>query len=492
MQSTPAPEAPAQAQLQRGLNTRHITFIALGTAVGTGLFYGSAAGIQAAGPGVVLAFMLAGAAVYLVMRALGEMAVREPISGSFVAYASRYLGPFAGFLTGWTYVFELAVVIVADTTAVTVYMAFWYPDVPAWVWVAATMVVLGLINVTHVGSFGEAEFWFSLIKVLAIVGMIFGGVILMFSGASFQDGVTPGPHNLVEHGGFLPHGLMGVLTALTIVTFSFGGTETLGIAAGEAEDPESALPRAVNTVPVRILFFYLGSMLVIMSLVPWTTVDGETSPFVQIFKTLGVPFAPHLLNFVVLTAAVSAINACIFTNARLLHHMAHDGHAPRVFTAVTRGGVPWVTVVAMLGVMAAGAVFMSVKEDTFGIVAGVATFAVVFTWALILASHLGMRRALARHGQAPGAFPMPGGRVGAWLGLAFVAVVAGTMAFEQGGAVLGALGGPDALQTALAQPFVIGVLWLAVLAAAWAVPAVRRSARRHDCHGTPPPLTWDV
>ena len=463
----------AQAQLQRGLTARHIMFIALGTAVGTGLFYGSAGGIQAAGPGVILAFLLAGGAVFLVMRALGEMALREPVSGSFVAYATRYLGPMAGFATGWTYIFELAVVIVADTAAVTAYMAFWYPQVPAWVWVAATMAALGLVNLSHVGSFGEAEFWFSLIKVVAIVAMIFGGVILMFTGASYQPGVTAGLHNLVDHGGFLPHGILGVLTALTIVTFSFGGTETLGVAAGEAKDPATALPKAVNTVPVRILLFYVGSMVVIMSLVPWTAVDGQTSPFVQIFDALGIPFAAHILNFVVLTAAVSAINACIYTTGRLLHHMAHDGQAPHAFTAVSRRGVPWLTVLAMLGVMAAGAVFITLNEDAFGIVAGVATFAVIFTWAMILLAHHAMRRAMRRAGEEPPSFAMPGGTAGTWAGLAFVAVVAATMVVD----------------AQARQPLVIGLVWLALLALAWAVPAVRRSARRHARTGQLP-LTW--
>ena len=276
-------------ELHRGLSQRHIMFIAIGTAIGTGLFYGSAGGIQTAGPGVILSFLIAGAAVYLVMRALGEMTLREPVSGSFAAYASRYLGPFAGYVTGWTFVFELAVVIVADTAAITKYMAFWFPEVPAWAWVAATILVIGLINMTHVGNFGEAEFWLTLIKVGAIVAMIFGGVILMFSGASFADGTPAGLNNLVDHGGFLPHGVLGVLAALAIVTFSFGGIETLGVAAGEAKDPEKVLPKAINTVPIRILLFYVLTMVVIMSLMPWTSVDGSASPFVRSSRASACP-----------------------------------------------------------------------------------------------------------------------------------------------------------------------------------------------------------
>ncbi|MCD0172835.1 amino acid permease [Micrococcus luteus] len=463
-------DAERPGQLHRGLTQRHIIFIALGTAIGTGLFYGSAGGIQAAGPGVILAFLIAGFAVFLVMRALGEMTLHEPVSGSFAAYASRYLGPFAGYVTGWTFVFELAVVIVADTAAITTYMAFWFPEVPAWAWVAATILVVGLINVTDVGNFGETEFWLTLIKVGAIVAMIFGGIILMFTGASYQEGATAGVHNLVEHGGFLPMGMLGVLTALTVVTFSFGGIETLGIAAGEAKDPEKSLPRAINTVPVRILLFYVGTMVVIMSLVPWTAVDGSTSPFVQIFDALGVPFAPHILNFVVLTAAVSAINACIYSSGRLLYAMAHDGQAPRAFTRVNRGGVPWLTVAVMMGVLVVGAVLITVDPNAFGLVAGVASFAVVFTWTMILLSHRAMRARMAAAGQRPSSFRMPFGIVGTVFGLAFVAAVVITMATT-----------PDSR-----QPLLIGVAWMVVLSLAWFVTGVRRTASAHARTGSLP------
>ena len=460
----------AQSQLHRGLSQRHIMFIALGTAIGTGLFYGSAGGIQTAGPGVILSFLIAGFAVYLVMRALGEMTLREPVSGSFAAYASRYLGPFAGYVTGWTFVFELAVVIVADTAAITKYMAFWFPGVPAWAWVAATILVIGLVNLTHVGNFGEAEFWLTLIKIGAIVAMIFGGLILMFTGASFTDGTPAGLHNLVDHGGFLPHGFGGVLIALTIVTFSFGGIETLGVAAGEAKDPETALPKAINTVPVRILLFYVLTMVVIMSLVPWSAVDGKTSPFVQIFEGLGVPFAPHILNFVVLTAAISAINACIYASGRLLYAMAHDGQAPRAFTRTTANGVPWLTVAVMLGVMVLGAILITVNPDAFGLIAGVASFAVVLTWTMIFLSHRAMRARVKEAGAPPSVYPMPFGIVGTVLGLAFVATVVITMATI-----------PESRQALL-----IGLAWVVALTAAWFVTGVRKTAALHDRTGQLP------
>lgn len=455
--------------LQRGLSTRHIVFIALGTAIGTGLFYGSAPAIMTAGPAVILAYLVAGLAVFMVMRALGEMAVREPVSGSFGAYAHRYLGPFAGFITGWTFVFELAIVVIADVTAVAVYMQFWYPGTPAWVWIAACILFIGAVNLTHVGNFGELEFWLSLIKVLAILAMIAGGLALMVMGVSYDGETAAGLHNLVEHGGFMPTGVTGVLMALAIVVFSFGGIETIGITAGEAKDAGDALPKAINTVPARILLFYVGTMIVIMSLVPWDEITGETSPFVAIFDSLGVPFAPHILNFVVLTAAVSAVNACTYSIGRLLYAMAGDGYAPRVFRTVSSRGVPWAAVALVVGVMVVGAIINTVKEDVFVMVAQVATFAVVFTWTMILMTHRGMRRTMARHGEKPGSFALPGGAFTTWATMAFIALVVVLLAWD-----------PQSRQALM-----VGVVWLLVLTAAWFLGA-RRHGRQHARTGQMP------
>ena len=465
--------APARSAadpgLQRGLSTRHIVFIALGTAIGTGLFYGSAPAIQTAGPAVILAYVVAGLAVFMVMRALGEMAVREPVSGSFGAYAHRYLGPFAGFVTGWTYVFELSIVVIADVTAVAVYMQFWYPGTPAWLWIGACILFIGAVNLTHVGNFGELEFWLSIVKVVAVVGMIVGGLILMVMGISYDGETSAGLHNLVDHGGFMPEGLTGVLLALAIVVFSFGGIETIGITAGEAKDASGALPKAINTVPARILIFYVGTMVVIMSLVPWNKLSGQSSPFVEIFDTLGIPFAPHILNFVVLTAAVSAVNACTYSIGRLLYAMAGDGHAPRAFRTVSDRGVPWAAVGLVLAVMVLGALINTFMEDVFVTVAQVASFAVVFTWTMILMTHRGMRRTMARHGESPGTFALPGGAFTTWATTAFIALVIGLLAWD-----------PESRQA-----LVIGVVWLAVLTAAWFLGA-RRHGHRHARTGQMP------
>lgn len=440
------PEAPGQ-QLTRGLTNRHIQFIALGSAIGTGLFYGSASAIQMAGPAVLLVYLVAGMAVFMVMRALGEMAVRHPVPGSFGQYAARYLGPFAGYVTGWTFVFEMAVVAVADVTAFAIYMSFWFPGTPAWIWISAVILFIGAINTRNVKTFGELEFWLSSIKVVAIIAMIVGGIALMIMGVSYAPGAAPGPHNLFDHGGFVPEGAWGMLAALSVVVFAFGGIETIGITAGESDNPGRTIPRAINAVPFRILLFYIGALGVIMSLVPWDSIDGETSPFVQIFDSLGIPWAPSILNIVVITAAISAINADTYGAGRVLFGLAQQGHAPKAFAKVSRAGVPWLTVIGMLLVLALGAVLNTVMTDVFTLIASIATFATVWVWLMILLSHIAMRREIALKNRPESEFKVPLWPVASWAAVAFVLLVI---------VVLGIIPG-----TRIA--LIVGVVWLLLL-----------------------------
>lgn len=452
---TVSTDAPAERKpLARGLSLRHIQFIALGSAIGTGLFYGSAAGIQTAGPAVILGYLVAGAAVFMVMRALGEMAVRHPVPGSFGQYAARYLGPFAGYLTGWTFAFEMIVVAVADVTAFGVYMGFWFPDAPRWIWVVAVILIIGGINTANIKVFGETEFWLTIIKVGAIIAMILGGVALMLMGVSYEPGATVGPANLVEHGGFAPNGIVGVIASLTIVVFAFGGIETIGITAGEAEDPKRAIPRAINSVPVRILLFYVLTMVVIMSLVPWDRITGESSPFVQIFDTLGIPAAASILNVVVITAALSAINSDTFAAGRMLYGLSQQGHAPRIFSKVSARGVPWFSVLVMCGGLGIGAVLnATIPEDVFALVASIATFATVFVWLMILLAHIAMRREIARDRLPESEFRVPLWPLASYLAVAFIVLV------------IVAIGVFPDTRIAL----VVGIVWIALLTVAYAL-----------------------
>lgn len=448
----PATDAPTGRSLKQGLSHRHIQFIALGSAIGTGLFYGSADAIQTAGPLVLLAYAVAGAVVFLVMRALGEMAVREPLSGSFSAYAHRYLGRFAGFVTGWTFVFEMVVVAIADVTAFAVYMGFWFPATPRWIWVAAVILFIAAVNTRHVKVFGELEFWLSLVKVLAILAMVIGGVVLVVIGMSQgQAGVG----NLVDHGGFAPAGAGAILPALAVVVFAFGGVETIGITAGEAQDPEVSIPRAVNTVPARVLLFYVAALAVIMSLIPWNEIDGKSSPFVQIFTSLGIPAAAHVLNVVVIAAAVSAINADTYGAGRMLYGMARQGQAPKIFARTSVAGVPWMAAVVMCAALAVGAVLNHlIPEDVFTIIASLATFATVWVWLMILFSHLAAR-AQVRRGLLPESpFKQAFGSVGSWVAVAFIALVIVLLGVYADTRV--------ALYVGVAWMLVLGVVYLAV------------------------------
>ncbi|SIJ17348.1 Probable amino acid transporter [Mycobacteroides abscessus subsp. bolletii] len=395
--------------LTRGLSARHIRFIALGSAIGTGLFYGSAEAIRQAGPSVLLAYLLGGAVIYIVLRSLGEMAVRRPVAGSFGEYATQYLGPLAGFLTGWTYALEMVVVCLADVTAFGVYMGFWFPGVPRWVWVLSIIFFIGAINLLSVKVFGEVEFWLSLVKVLAIIAMIAGGIAILMWGSSTEHEEQSGIANLWNDGGFFPHGLAGFVGSFMIVMFAFGGTEIIGITAGEAKDPARTIPRAVNTVPVRIILFYVLTLAVIMALYPWRSIDSNSSPFVQIFEGLGFTSAATVLNLVVVTAALSAINSDIFAAGRMIYGMAQRGQAPAVMRRISRNGVPWMTVVVMTVALLVGVVLnYAIEERVFVIIASVATFATIFVWLMILLAHFRFR-AQQHHGEASAEdFPVPG------------------------------------------------------------------------------------
>lgn len=443
-----------QPVLRRGLKARHIRFIALGSAIGTGLFYGSASAVQKAGPSVLLAYLLGGVAVFVVMRALGEMTVRTPVSGSFGEYAHTYIGRFAGYLTGWTFAFEMALVAIADVTAFGIYMGFWFPDVPRWIWVAAILCVIAAINLMKVSVFGEVEFWLSLVKVVAIIAMIVGGIAIIVFGFSLAPDAQVGAANLVDHGGFFPNGIGGFLACFTVVMFAFGGIETIGITSGEADKPATVIPRAINTVPLRILVFYVLTLGVLMMLSPWDQIGDDGSPFVQIFDSLGVTAAASVLNVVVITAALSAINSDVYSAGRMLFGLARKGNAPAAFGRVSRHGVPWMTVVLMSATLCVGVVLNAViPEDVFLVIASLATFATVWVWVMILASHIAMKRQIARGALEPSAFPIP------WWPLASIL----TCVFMVG--VLVMLGVTEQTRVAL----VVGVVWIALLALTYKV-----------------------
>lgn len=430
MSDTSAPVRQPR-QLRRTLTHRHIHFIALGSAIGTGLFYGSSGAIGAAGPGVVFVYLLGGAVVYFMLRALGEMAVADPAPGSFAEYCRRYLGGWAGYITGWMYAFEMIIVCLADLTAITVYMTFWFPETPGWVWVAVALLVVGAANLASARWYGELEFWFTSIKVTAVVAMILGGAaILVFN---VDTGGSAGFDNLWNDGGLFPNGVTGVFSALILVLFAFGGTEIIGVTAGEAADHEKTIPKAVNTVPMRILLFYILAILVIVAVIPWRDITGEESPFVQIFSGLGIGWAAAALNVVVVSAALSAINSDLYGAGRVVFGMARQGLSPRIFARLNHRGVPVTTIGVMLVVLLVGVALQLASDtaaDMFQNIAALATFATVFVWLMILLAHLGSRyRSRGKEGATSGnlTFPVPLWPVGQYFAIAVILVTFGTM-----------------------------------------------------------------
>ena len=452
--------------LKRGLNARHIRFMALGSAIGTGLFYGSASAIQMAGPAVLLAYLIGGAAVFMVMRALGEMAVHNPVSGSFGHYASTYLGPMAGFILGWTYAFEMIIVCLADVTAFGIYMGFWFPEVARWVWVLGIVFLIGGLNLCNVKVFGEMEFWLSLLKVGAIVAMILGGFgIMLFGIHSAGETQASGLSNLWAHGGFMPNGIGGLIASFAVVMFAFGGIEIIGITAGEAKDPQRVIPKAINAVPLRILLFYVLTLFVLMAIYPWPQIGSQGSPFVQIFSNLGIGSAATILNIVVISAAVSAINSDIFGAGRMMYGLAQQGQAPKGFAQLSKQGVPWMTVVVMGAALLGGVVLnYLIPENVFLLIASIATFATVWVWLMILFTQVAMRRSMTKAQIAELKFP-----VSFWPYAPAAAIV--FMLF-----VFGVLGYFPDTQAAL----MVGAVWIVLLIIAywlWVKPAAGQTAK---------------
>ncbi|MBW6237104.1 amino acid permease [Pseudomonas aeruginosa] len=394
-----------QGELKRGLKNRHIQLIALGGAIGTGLFLGSAGVIKTAGPSMILGYAIGGFIAFLIMRQLGEMIVEEPVAGSFSHFAHKYWGGFAGFLSGWNYWVLYILVGMSELTAVGKYIQYWWPDVPTWATAAAFFVLINAINLANVKAFGETEFWFAIIKVAAIVGMILLGIYLLVGGGG---GPQASVSNLWDRGGFFPNGLSGLVMTLAIIMFSFGGLELVGITAAEASEPRKVIPKAINQVIYRILIFYIGALAVLLSLYPWDQLvetinasgdDYSGSPFVQIFSLIGSGTAANILNFVVLTAALSVYNSGVYCNSRMLYGLAAQGDAPKVLMSVDRRGVPVLSIlVSALITFLCVIVNYVLSHKALELLMSLVVAALVINWAMISLSHLKFRAAMKRQG----------------------------------------------------------------------------------------------
>ena len=391
-----------QGNLKKGLSNRHIQLIALGGSIGTGLFLGIAQTIKLAGPSVILGYAIAGLIAFLMMRQLGEMIVEEPASGSFSHFAYKYWGKFAGFMSGWNYWVLNILVCMAELSAIGLYIHYWWPEIPTWVSALGFFIFINLINLLHVKLFGEMEFWLAIIKVLAIVAMIAFGSYLLATGSG---GTQSNLHNLWALGGFFPNGVMGLVMAMAMIMFAFGGIELVGIAAAETDNPQKTLPKAVNQIVYRVLLFYILSLVIILSLYPWNQMAQGGSPFVLIFDSLGSQTVATILNFVVLTAAVSVYNSTNYCTSRMLLGLAQQGNAPQFLSKINRRGIPVnaVMVSAFFTLMCVLINYLF-PEKAFNLLMMLVVAAIVINWVVISYTHLKFKKHMISI-HAPTQFP---------------------------------------------------------------------------------------
>lgn len=462
----PAPmsETTDERHLQRSLNNRHIQLIAIGGAIGTGLFMGSGKTIHAAGPGLVVVYLVIGVMLFFVMRAMGELLLFNLDYKSFQDFSADMLGPWAGFFSGWTYWLCWVVTGMADLVAIAGYWDFWVGD--KWISVAlACAVMLGLLglNLLTVKLFGELEFWFAMIKVVAICVLIVVALWMVITGFVAPNGQQAAISNLWTHGGFFPTGWKGFFAAFQIAVFAFVGIELVGTTSAETVDPHTTLPKAINSIPVRVVLFYVLALLAIMAATPWDEVNPQVSPFVNLFGLIGMTAAASVMNFVVLTSASSSCNSGIYSTSRMLYGLAHKSMAPRTFGKLSRAGVPVSGLILSVGFILT-AVLLMLSDSIMGAFTVVTTISAVlfiFVWTLILLSYMVY---LKRHPQAhrDSTFKVPGARFMPQVVLVFFAFVLVLLTQES-----------DTLQALLVTP-----LWFVLLGIGWAFG--RKYARRDD------------
>ncbi|WP_341286309.1 amino acid permease [Mycobacterium decipiens] len=429
---TPSDAADAVPHLRRGLANRHIQLIAIGGAIGTGLFMGSGRTISLAGPAVLLVYGIIGFFIFFVLRAMGELLLSNLNYKSFVDFTADLLGPAAGFFVGWSYWFAWVVTGIAELVAITGYSKFWWPDLPTWLPAVVTVGLIILVNLFSVRHFGELEFWFALIKVVAIICLIAIGAILVATNFVSPHGDRATIENLWNDGGFFPTGFLGVVSGFQIAFFAFVGVELVGTAAAETLDPRRTLPRAINAVPLRVAVFYIGALLAILAVVPWRQFAGGQSPFVAMFSLAGLAAAASIVNFVVITAAASSANSGFFSTGRMLFGLADEGHAPAAFRRLNRGGVPAPALLLTAPLLLTSIPVLYAGRSVIGaftLVTTVSSLLFMFVWAMIIVSYLVYRR---RHPQRHTAsvYKMPGGVAMCWAVLAFFMFVVWALTTE--------------------------------------------------------------
>ncbi len=432
MQEKQLTEKPEE-HLRRNLSNRHIQLIAIGGAIGTGLFMGSGKTISLAGPSIIFVYMIIGIMLFFVMRAMGELLLSNLEYKSFIDFSADLLGPWAGFFTGWTYWFCWVVTGIADVVAIAGYTQFWFPNLAQWIPALLCILLMLSLNLATVKMFGEMEFWFAMIKIVAIVALIGIGIYMVATGFKSPAGVTASLAHLWTDGGMFPKGVMGFFAGFQIAVFAFVGIELVGTAAAETRDPEKNLPKAINSIPIRIIMFYVLALITIMAVTPWTQVNPHKSPFVELFMLAGLPAAASIINFVVLTSATSSANSGVFSTSRMLYGLALGGDAPKSFARLSGRAVPATGLMFSCFCLLGGVVLIYLIPDVmtaFTLVTTVSAICFMFVWSLIMFSYIAYRKSRPALHQAS-KYKMPGGVFMCWACLAFFVFVLVLLTFQE-------------------------------------------------------------
>ncbi|TCV91630.1 D-serine/D-alanine/glycine:proton symporter (AAT family) [Luteibacter rhizovicinus] len=440
--------------LRRSLSNRHLQLIAIGGAIGTGLFMGSGKTISLAGPSILLVYLIIGVMLFFVMRAMGELLLSNLEYKSFIDFCTDLLGPWAGFYCGWTYWFCWIITAIADVIAIASYAQFWWPGLAPWVPALLCVLLLLCLNLATVKLFGEMEFWFALIKIVAIVVLIIVGFGMVAWGFTSPSGHKASLTNLWSDGGMFPMGMTGFFAGFQIAVFAFVGIELVGTTAAETADPKRNLPKAINSIPVRIILFYVLALVVIMAVTPWRQVQPGRSPFVELFVLAGIPAAASLINFVVLTSATSSANSGIFSTSRMLYGLAQEKHAPKTFAQLSKAAVPSRGLLFSCICLLAGATLVYIIPNlvtAFTLVTTLAAVLFMFVWSLILVAYMAYRKKRPEL-HAVSEYKMPGGVFMCWACLVFFAFVLVLLSLES-----------DTRQALMASP-----VWFALLAMGYA------------------------
>lgn len=448
-QATTSHPVAEKNQLRRSLSNRHIQLIAIGGAIGTGLFMGSGKTISLAGPSIIFVYMIIGFMLFFVMRAMGELLLSNLNYKSFSDFSADLIGPWAGFFVGWTYWFCWVITGIADIVAITAYVSYWAPNFPEWVTSFICVLTLLTLNLVSVKLFGEMEFWFSMIKIVAIVSLIVIGGTLIGMSFTSPSGHTAALENIWNDGGMFPKGLSGFFAGFQIAIFAFVGIELVGTAAAETRDPEKSLPKAINAIPFRIISFYVLSLIVIMAVTPWRTILADKSPFVEMFVLISLPAAASIVNFVVLTAAASSANSGVFSTSRMLFGLSKEGDAPKQFSQLSRKAVPATGLIFTCLCLSCGIILIYFIPDVmhvFTLVTTVSAILFMFIWSMIICSYLAFRKKRPHLHQAS-RYKMPAGIVMSWVCLAFFVCMIILLTLQ-----------PDTRQALLATP-----LWFVAL-----------------------------